>query len=50
MTTGMPAPGKAMLITSAAAGAAITGRKDATDSSVVRMPKIRPRTSLGSSS
>ncbi len=50
ITIGRPAPGNAMFSRSAATGAATTGRNEATDSSVLRMPKIRPRTSGGSSS
>jgi hypothetical protein len=49
MTTGMPAPGKTMFRTSASAGAAMTGRNEATLRSVFRMPKILPRTVTGSS-
>ena len=47
---GIPSPGKTMSIRSAMTGAAMTGKNDATESSVFRMPKMRPRTLAGSSS
>ena len=50
ITIGIPDPSKKMFRMSAAAGAMITGRNEATDRSVLRMPKMRPRTSAGSSS